>query len=234
MAMMSTGRPRPSTWEHGCHADSKKGAGGRWRQHVQLLHRDANLLSKPNSSHRRSLRAQQQGGCTISFLRVGSTLNAHAASPCDGTQCHTPKRQRMQIELDRCGLDPLCKCICVRDVRPSRVCIPQTFHRDLKILRVQRPSISPCPHLQVTGPNAGGCMRQNTSKTDNPGFWGRTFPPLLKKAGYTTGMFGKVLNDMTTCVRDTHHHNHFLPLFFKFLNIDASLNKHLHAHVTRL
>ena len=41
-------------------------------------------------------------------------------------------------------------------------------------------------------------MRQNTSKADNPRFWGQTFPPLLKKAGYTTGMFGKVLNDMTT------------------------------------
>jgi hypothetical protein len=41
-------------------------------------------------------------------------------------------------------------------------------------------------------------MRQNTSKATNPQWWSNGFIPQLSKAGYTTGLFGKVLNVMTT------------------------------------
>ena len=54
----------------------------------------------------------------------------------------------------------------------------------------------------------GMCMRMNTSRTLNPGFWTDSFVYRLKyDHGYNTGMFGKVLNDMTdygcdgACVR---------------------------------
>ena len=44
----------------------------------------------------------------------------------------------------------------------------------------------------------GMCMRQNTSRTLNPEFWLNSFVYRLKyEHGYKTGMFGKVLNDMT-------------------------------------
>ena len=44
----------------------------------------------------------------------------------------------------------------------------------------------------------GMCMRMNTSQTRNPGFWQDSFVNQLHtKHGYLTGMFGKVLNDMT-------------------------------------
>ena len=44
----------------------------------------------------------------------------------------------------------------------------------------------------------GMCMRMNTSQTLNPGFWQNSFVKTLHdKYGYTTGMFGKVLNDMS-------------------------------------
>jgi N-acetylglucosamine-6-sulfatase len=43
----------------------------------------------------------------------------------------------------------------------------------------------------------GMCMRMNTSRTLNPGFWQNSFVKRLHdKHGYATGMFGKVLNDM--------------------------------------
>jgi len=48
----------------------------------------------------------------------------------------------------------------------------------------------------VSGPDAGGCMRQNTSRYDNPSFWEHSVVTQLNRKGYTTGMFGKVLNDM--------------------------------------
>ena len=44
----------------------------------------------------------------------------------------------------------------------------------------------------------GGCMHMNTSRVDNPGFWDTSPLVRLHKVGYTTGMFGKVLNDMTS------------------------------------
>ena len=44
----------------------------------------------------------------------------------------------------------------------------------------------------------GMCMRMNTSQTLNPGFWQGTFiSKLHREHGYATGIFGKVLNDMT-------------------------------------
>lgn len=43
-----------------------------------------------------------------------------------------------------------------------------------------------------------GCMRQNTSLVDNPEFWHSSFVPALHELGYTTGLFGKVLNDMVS------------------------------------
>jgi hypothetical protein len=43
-----------------------------------------------------------------------------------------------------------------------------------------------------------GCMRQNTSYVDNPAFWDASFVPALHSLGYTTGLFGKVLNDMVS------------------------------------
>ena len=46
--------------------------------------------------------------------------------------------------------------------------------------------------------NDGMCMRMNTSQTLNPGFWQNSFVHTLKTHfGYRTGMFGKVLNDMS-------------------------------------
>ncbi len=45
----------------------------------------------------------------------------------------------------------------------------------------------------------GMCMRMNTSQTLNPDFWKNSFVHTLhKEYGYTTAMFGKVLNDMTS------------------------------------
>ena len=41
-------------------------------------------------------------------------------------------------------------------------------------------------------------MRQNTSFVDNPEFWHSSFVPALHELGYTTGLFGKVLNDMVS------------------------------------
>merc|ERR1719192_790194 len=50
---------------------------------------------------------------------------------------------------------------------------------------------------RVNGPNAGGCMRMNTSQEENPMWWKRSFVRTLhNKYGYTTGLFGKVLNKM--------------------------------------
>lgn len=43
-----------------------------------------------------------------------------------------------------------------------------------------------------------GCMRQNTSYVDNPSFWDSSFVPALHGLGFTTGLFGKVLNDMVS------------------------------------
>lgn len=44
----------------------------------------------------------------------------------------------------------------------------------------------------------GMCMRMNTSRTKNPDFWRNSFVHRLKyEFGYKTGMFGKVLNDMS-------------------------------------
>eukprot|EP00041_Stephanoeca_diplocostata_P025266 m.657476 g.657476 ORF g.657476 m.657476 type:complete len:563 (-) comp22713_c0_seq8:2129-3817(-) len=48
------------------------------------------------------------------------------------------------------------------------------------------------------GPSFAGCMRQNTSKETNPLWWGNGFIPKLHSSGYTTGLFGKVLNVMKT------------------------------------
>jgi N-acetylglucosamine-6-sulfatase len=46
--------------------------------------------------------------------------------------------------------------------------------------------------------NDGMCMRMNSSQTLNPGFWQNSFiSDLHSKHGYATGIFGKVLNDMT-------------------------------------
>ena len=42
-----------------------------------------------------------------------------------------------------------------------------------------------------------GCMRMNTSRVYNPGFWQHSLVATLKtKHGYATGLFGKVLNVM--------------------------------------
>jgi N-acetylglucosamine-6-sulfatase len=42
------------------------------------------------------------------------------------------------------------------------------------------------------------CMHMNTSRTLNPGFWQESFVNrLYREHGYTTGMFGKVLNQMS-------------------------------------
>jgi hypothetical protein len=42
-------------------------------------------------------------------------------------------------------------------------------------------------------------MRMNTSAATNPSFWNATFIHALHEThGYTTGLFGKVLNTMTT------------------------------------
>ena len=51
---------------------------------------------------------------------------------------------------------------------------------------------------RVSPPNApGGCMHMNTSQAKNPDFWQDSFVPVLHDAlGYTTGMFGKLLNSM--------------------------------------
>lgn len=44
---------------------------------------------------------------------------------------------------------------------------------------------------------AQGCMHMNTSRVENPGFWEGSFIRSLNlDHGYTTGLFGKVLNDM--------------------------------------
>lgn len=51
---------------------------------------------------------------------------------------------------------------------------------------------------RVSGPNEGGCMRMNTSRDDNPMWWKRSFVRTLHEQGYTTGLFGKVLNKMNT------------------------------------
>jgi N-acetylglucosamine-6-sulfatase len=51
---------------------------------------------------------------------------------------------------------------------------------------------------RVVRGNTGGCMHMNTSMQDNPNFWPDTFVPALHNLGYTTGMFGKLLNTMTT------------------------------------
>ena len=39
-------------------------------------------------------------------------------------------------------------------------------------------------------------MRMNTSRVDNPEWWEGSFVLALHQAGYTTGLFGKVLNNM--------------------------------------
>ena len=45
----------------------------------------------------------------------------------------------------------------------------------------------------------GGCMRMNTSREENPAFWSNSLASRLRRDhGYATGMFGKVLNVMTT------------------------------------
>jgi len=50
---------------------------------------------------------------------------------------------------------------------------------------------------RVSGPSAPGCMRQNTSRVDNPRFWEDSFVRRLHdEHGYATGLFGKVLNSM--------------------------------------
>ena len=41
-------------------------------------------------------------------------------------------------------------------------------------------------------------MRMNTSQVTNPEWWQNSLPVHLYKLGYTTGMFGKMLNTMTT------------------------------------
>eukprot|EP00041_Stephanoeca_diplocostata_P003934 m.39508 g.39508 ORF g.39508 m.39508 type:complete len:609 (-) comp14720_c0_seq1:149-1975(-) len=51
---------------------------------------------------------------------------------------------------------------------------------------------------RVKDPTVTGCMRQNTSRATNPGFWENSVVMHLHNAGYTTGMFGKVLNVMDT------------------------------------
>lgn len=48
----------------------------------------------------------------------------------------------------------------------------------------------------VATPSSGGCMRQNTSRVDNPSFWEHSVVKQLHDHGYITGAFGKVLNDM--------------------------------------
>lgn len=51
---------------------------------------------------------------------------------------------------------------------------------------------------RVSTLGGGGCMRMNTSAVTNPEWWGNTLPNRLGQAGYTVGLFGKVLNTMTT------------------------------------
>eukprot|EP01065_Artemidia_motanka_P024764 TRINITY_DN2966_c0_g1_i1.p1 TRINITY_DN2966_c0_g1~~TRINITY_DN2966_c0_g1_i1.p1 ORF type:complete len:503 (+),score=186.63 TRINITY_DN2966_c0_g1_i1:76-1584(+) len=52
---------------------------------------------------------------------------------------------------------------------------------------------------KVKDNEASGCMRMNTSRVDNPQWWENSFVSHLhKELGYTTGLFGKVLNDMTS------------------------------------
>jgi N-acetylglucosamine-6-sulfatase len=53
----------------------------------------------------------------------------------------------------------------------------------------------------------GGCMRMNTSRADNPGWWESSLVPALHAAGYETGMFGKVLNKMNTYGCDQGWHS---------------------------
>mmetsp|Transcript_93642 Transcript_93642/g.180696 ORF Transcript_93642/g.180696 Transcript_93642/m.180696 type:complete len:581 (+) Transcript_93642:35-1777(+) len=53
--------------------------------------------------------------------------------------------------------------------------------------------------------DADGCMHMNTSRVQNPGFWADSFIPALKKQGYTTGLFGKVLNKMDDYGCDGKH-----------------------------
>lgn len=49
---------------------------------------------------------------------------------------------------------------------------------------------------RVSGPKEPGCMRMNTSRVDNPAWWQASLVKALYDSGYTTGLFGKVLNNM--------------------------------------
>ena len=49
---------------------------------------------------------------------------------------------------------------------------------------------------RVSGPKEPGCMRMNTSRVGNPAWWQGSFVKALHDSGYTTGLFGKVLNNM--------------------------------------
>ena len=45
---------------------------------------------------------------------------------------------------------------------------------------------------RVTSHETKGCMWQNSSRADNPGFWENGVVKQLHDHGYTTGFFGKV------------------------------------------
>lgn len=51
---------------------------------------------------------------------------------------------------------------------------------------------------KVSSVQDGGCMRMNTSRADNREFWYKSFVRKLSEGGYKTGVFGKLLNTMTT------------------------------------
>ena len=52
---------------------------------------------------------------------------------------------------------------------------------------------------KVRSAAAGGCMRMNSSRVDNPDFWKNSFPRALSvDHGYKVGIFGKLLNQMET------------------------------------
>ena len=51
---------------------------------------------------------------------------------------------------------------------------------------------------KVANNSAGGCMRMNSSRVDNPAFWHNSFIRTLHTRGWTTGVFGKLLNKMNS------------------------------------
>ena len=150
---------------------------GRSKHHpVSSEHSD--LLPITVHHAHRKVRAQQPGASMQydsyeppSVSMVWSAVSAVPAVRCVYYAGHVFSHWRV------CNLNtdvfvwtwPTCACLCVREC-------------------------APCIH-QVSFGNTG-CMWMNSSRDDNPGFWETSPLVRLHNVGYTTGMFGKVLNNM--------------------------------------